>query len=76
MSDGITDGRRARGLDDILYSGAAWITEGELADIGAELKAAREKIRRIHREAPAIADALGERGLVDLADEVRMLLKL
>lgn len=41
MSDGISDGRRARGLDDILATGAAWITERELEDIGRELQKLR-----------------------------------
>lgn len=41
MSDGITDGNRARSLDDILETGAAWITEKELAEIGDELRRLR-----------------------------------
>lgn len=35
-----------------------------------------QRIEQIRREAAAIADALGERGLVDFADDVRMLTKL
>lgn len=38
MSDGISDGRRARSIDDIAETGAAWITEGELADLISDLK--------------------------------------
>lgn len=38
MSDGISDGRRERGLDDILATGAAWITENELEYIGRYAK--------------------------------------
>ena len=34
------------------------------------------RLARIKLEASAIADALGERGLVDFADDVRMLSKL
>jgi len=37
---------------------------------------AAEKIERMKREAAAIADALGARGLIDFADDVRMLTKL
>lgn len=36
----------------------------------------RGSLDRIRREAIAIADALGARGLVDFADDVRMLTKL
>lgn len=34
MSDGISDGRRDRSLDDILATGAEWITDKELKYIG------------------------------------------
>lgn len=34
------------------------------------------RIGRIKKEAAAIADALGERGLLDFADDVRMLTKM
>jgi hypothetical protein len=37
---------------------------------------ANDRLARIEMEANAIADALGERGLIDLADDVRMLAKL
>jgi hypothetical protein len=37
---------------------------------------AQEKLARIQHEAAAIADALGARGLIDFADDVRMLTKL
>lgn len=38
--------------------------------------AAQAKLDKIKIEARAIADALGERGLLDIADDVRMLTKL
>lgn len=50
MSDGITDGNRARDLDDILATGAAWITEKELADIGADVKFWRGQYHKLQRQ--------------------------
>lgn len=47
MSDGISDGDRARSLDDILNVGAAWITERELADIGGRVRLAEASNRRL-----------------------------
>ncbi len=45
-------------------------------DWQARAVAAEAKIERIKLEAKAIGEALGERGLVDLADDVRMLTKI
>lgn len=50
MSDGITDGNRARSLDDILETGAAWITEKELAEIGADVKFWRGQYHKLQRQ--------------------------
>ena len=69
-------GNRARGLDDIEATGAAWITEKELAEICAELRSLRYFRSRVRREADAVAEAIGERGLLDLADDVKMLGRL
>lgn len=64
MSDGISDGRQARDLDDILTTGAAWITERELSDLGADLKQCRANWFRLRAAVERSIDAL-DRGSAD-----------
>lgn len=45
-------------------------------DLCGEVDELREKIARVRLEAKAIGDAIGERGLIDLADDVKMLAKI
>ncbi len=63
-------------LDTILViarnSQSGRITEYEIK----ELVRGYRQVQRMAAEARAIGDAIGERGLVDLADDVRMLAKL
>lgn len=69
MSDGIADGRRARGLQDILDTGAAYITERELDELGEELRRLRYAVPLlldIEKHGPAVKYVL------DLASKRRL----
>lgn len=64
MSDGISDGARARSLDDILTTGAGWITEAELQQIGADLRMFERLWHRL-RSAAVRLDEVLPRGIAD-----------
>lgn len=70
MSDGITDGNRARSLDDILETGAAWITERELADIGGDLKRCRENWFRLRAAVERAIDKLDAGETAGIRDDL------
>lgn len=56
MSDGISDSRRPRSLDDIAETGAAWITERELSEIISDLRMFRASHFAKRRALETIAD--------------------
>lgn len=70
MSDGISDGRRARSLDDILETGAAWITEKELAEIGDDLKRCRANWFRLRSAVERSIDALDRGDVTGIRDDL------